>query len=498
MSLKNAQAGVAREALSGRLPIAGGERIYTKYFAFLWTCTAFVVATWSFLVGSQLPYVGDTKLGILGYICGYLVSSALVILAAGMPSYRYGVDTIDAVKSSFGRYGVVLPLFVLLAALVGWTYVLVAMTARGAGNVIQTARDNGGQTPEWLITVIGIAVVVMVWLIASKGPRLFERLNNWVGPGVIVLAAVMLGVLLWKFGPRELLTNVPAAEAYTQDKVMAFAYAAEFGVASGLSWLIVVGALTRHVRSRGHVVGPLMIGGGLLGGKLIVAIAAFGAVTAGTADPTIWMIQLGGSVVGSLSMAVIMVANMATMVVMIYTAGVAIQQVKLFARLPRVVVIGLLTLPGILIAFNTEWLLSKVMVWLSYNGLVFAGILGVMFVDYFVLRRQRLDIAHLYAHSAKAKYWFWGGVNWVAVVVTAASVWFYLWMYNPITLETQLIFALLGAGLPTALLSAFAYYLLSKLITVPLGKGGYPTRSEVAGAVQTTDEDALQELRVGL
>lgn len=493
------QSRIAREALSGRLPITGDERIYTKYSTFLWTCTALSAATWAFLVGSSLPYVGDTKLGIIGLVCGYAISLTLVVLASGMPSYRYGVDTIDATKSSFGRYGMVLPLFGLLATLVGWTYVLVAMTARGATNVIQTARGASGQTPEWLVVVIGIAVVIVVWLITSRGPWLFERLNNWIGPAVIVVVVLMLGVLLWKFGLHAVLfTNVPAEAAYTADKTMSFVYGAEFGVAAGLTWWPAMGALTRLVRSRGHVVGPMVIGGSVLGGGFITAVAAFGAIVAGNPDPTVWMIQLTGGLIGSLSIAVVLVANMATMVMMIYMSGVAIQQVRVFARLRWEIVIGVLMLPAILVAFNTEWLLSKVMEWLTYNGLMFAGILGVTLVDYFMLRHQRLDVAHLYAHSAKAKYWFWGGVNWVAVAVTAASVGFYLWMYDPITLETQPVFRLLGAGLPTALLSGLAYYVLSKLITIPLGKGGYPDTSEAGAAVQTTDKAALQELRVGL
>lgn len=489
----------SRAALAGRLPIVGGERIYTRYSQFFFTCIAFSAATWAFLVGSALPYVGDTKIAMVGFFCGYVVGIVPVVLASGLPSLRYGVDTIDAVKSSFGRYGMVLPLLGLVAMLCGWTYVLVALTARGAGNVIQAARQVDGQTPEWLITVIGVVAAVGVWLLVSRGPRLLERLSNWVGPAVVLVSVVMLGVLLWKFGVRDLVsTNVPAQQAFTTNEVQAFAYAAEFGVAAALTWWPVVGGITRMVRSRRHVMSPLVVGGAVLGGAFIVGVAAFGAVTTGSADPTIWMIRLAGSVVGSLSMAVILVANIATMVIMIYISGVAIQQIRLFARLSWIVVTGLLTLPGLLVAFRTEWVLSKVMTWLSYSGMIFAGIVGVTLVDYFVLRRQRLDIAHLYAHSANGKYWFWGGVNWVAVAVTAASMWLYLWMYDPITLETQPAFQVLGAGLPTILVSALVYYALSRLISIPLGKGGYPAHSEVAGAVQTTDEAALQELRVRL
>ena len=42
---------------------------------------------------------------------------ALVNLASGAPSYKYGTDVIDTAKASFGYRGVIIPLFGLLATL---------------------------------------------------------------------------------------------------------------------------------------------------------------------------------------------------------------------------------------------------------------------------------------------------------------------------------------------------------------------------------------------
>src|ERR1700747_3625294 len=104
------QAQIAREALAGRLPIFPTERLYRRYGSFLWTCTSFSAATWAFLIGGSLPSVGNTVIGISGYLCGVILGLVPVVLASGLPSYRYGIDPIDASKASFGVNGAVLSL----------------------------------------------------------------------------------------------------------------------------------------------------------------------------------------------------------------------------------------------------------------------------------------------------------------------------------------------------------------------------------------------------
>ena len=479
--LKTTQSRVTQEALSGRLPILGGERVYKGYPSFLWTCVAFSAATWAFLIGSYLPYVGNTLAGIAGYTAGMILGMVPVTLASGFASYRYGVETLDAAKAAFGRWGIIVPMIGLVATLAGWTYVVVALTARGAGNVVQQVRGSDGAPSEVLVVTIALVVIVAVWAIASKGPWLFERMSNFIAPGHVIITVVMLVILLAKFGGTDLFSiNVAAADAFTPDKSLGFAYAVEFGVANSLTWWPVMGGLTRLVRKQGHIMGPSVVGVGVLGAAFISAVAAFAGAAYGTADPTIWMIDLGGRVFGSLIVAFVLLANVATMVIMIYLAGVSIQHVKALARLRWDVLIGLLLLPAFFFAFRTEWLLSKVVQWLTYNGVMFVGICGITLVDYFLLRRQKLDVPGLFSRSKRGPYWFWGGVNPVAVIVALGSIAFYLAMYDPITLETHFAFKYFGAGLPTMVLSGLVYWVAMRLLVIPAGKGGYKDDAEPA------------------
>ncbi|GME65164.1 related to uracil permease [Neofusicoccum parvum] len=55
---------------------------------------------------------------------------------------------------------------------------------------------------------------------------------------------------------------------------------------------------------------------------------------------------------------------------------------------------------------------------------VFLGpFMGVMFADYYLVRRQNLKLTALYEMSDKSIYWFWKGVNWRCVIAWALGTW---------------------------------------------------------------------------
>ena len=45
-----------------------------------------------------------------------------------------------------------------------------------------------------------------------------------------------------------------------------------------------------------------------------------------------------------------------------------------------------------------------------------------MLVDYWLIRRARLDVAELYRPDPGGRYWYSGGYNWVALIAVAAGV----------------------------------------------------------------------------
>ncbi|CAG7556358.1 unnamed protein product [Fusarium equiseti] len=61
----------------------------------------------------------------------------------------------------------------------------------------------------------------------------------------------------------------------------------------------------------------------------------------------------------------------------------------------------------------------------SFN--VFLGpLMGIMFADYFILRKRTIKLSELYANSQESIYWYSKGWNWRAAVAWVLGVWFLL------------------------------------------------------------------------
>jgi nucleobase:cation symporter-1, NCS1 family len=491
---------VEKESLSGRLPVLPTERVYKTYGSFLWTMTAFGAATWSFLIGGYLPMLGDWRTAVVGFLVGVLTGMPLVALVSGAPSYKYGTDVIDTAKSSYGNRGVIILLLGLMFTLVGWTYVVEALTSRGAANLATylVSGHMDGQYHERLVIIVANVALLLVWLIASKGPKLFERFNAYIGPFHVVITVVMLAILEYRYGLHHLwVSQFPPEKMITHDRLQGFVYAVELGVSSSLTWWPVMGGLTRLIQHKRHLVGPTVVGAGFIGAGCLATVAALSAISAGTSDPTIWMLALAGPIVGSAVMSVVLAANIATMVIMVYLACISVQQVKALAAIRWEVLVALAVAPGILFSFHTQWVLNSTVSWLSYNGVMFVGVTGIMLSDYFILRKEVLNPVYFFSGNV-GQYAYWGGVNWVAVVVTAVSAAGYLYLYDPVSFKAKPAFFVLGASIPTILFSAVAYYVAARWILAPLGKGGYAGPLNQATNISVSDAVGENMVRVGL
>ena len=461
-------------ALEGRLPVLPAERIYRRYPSFLWTSAAFGCGIWVFLVGSALPMFGDTRLAVIGYAVGLVLGFVPVMLAAGVVPFRYGVDTMDAAKTAWGSSGASLILIGVLSVSLGWATVIMAMIARGGATLVARSAQGADAEPnQILIIVLAALAIVLCWLLVSYGPRLIERVNNVVGPGLVIVAGVALTLLLDHVGAYELWhTNIDPAEALTADRLEAFAYPLEFGIATSLAWWPYLGGLTRMVAFRRHVMGPSQVGCSIIGGAFSAGVAALAATAFGTADPVVWILELGGPVAGTLVVAAILIGNIAVMGLLVYFAAIAVQQIPWLARLPWRGLLAVLLIPSAVAAFYTAWVLDHVLMLTTYIGMLFVGVTGIGLADYFLLRRQSIDPVQLFVRSRHGAYWYWGGVNWIAVVVCALAMVAYFQIYDPFTLRASAIFRYAGAALPVMAGSCVVYYLTMRLIAERAGKGG--------------------------
>jgi cytosine/uracil/thiamine/allantoin permease len=247
-----------------------------------------------------------------------------------------------------------------------------------------------------------------------------------------------------------------------------------------------MGGLYRLLKYRRLAVAPAMVGGTLAGNCLTVMVTAVAAVHFGSADPSVWFVQLAGpiigSVIGSVIVAIVLLLSIAAIAMTLYMSAIAIQQVPLLARMPWTGLLLLVLFPLLLAVWNTAWVLAHVMSFAAFGGLVFFGLSGVTLSDFWLLRRQFIALEHLFVADGAGHYWFWGGFNWIAIGVVAVSAAAYLALLDPISLRAGDAFGFFGAALPVVLASSALYYLLARLIVIPWGRGGYPAQRNTVSA----------------
>jgi NCS1 family nucleobase:cation symporter-1 len=65
---------------------------------------------------------------------------------------------------------------------------------------------------------------------------------------------------------------------------------------------------------------------------------------------------------------------------------------------------------------------AYIFTWLVGYGSLLASFLAVMVVDYWLLRRGRLNVEELYRYGEGGEYWYSKGYNWSALFAVAAGV----------------------------------------------------------------------------
>jgi NCS1 family nucleobase:cation symporter-1 len=110
---------------------------------------------------------------------------------------------------------------------------------------------------------------------------------------------------------------------------------------------------------------------------------------------------------------------------------------------------------------------------LAFIGVGFAPLCGIQIADYYLMRRRRVGIRALFDNGPDSPYRFWGGFNPAALVAMAAGCATYVGLLDPLTYESHGPYAFTTASLPSVLVAALVYCIVTHLWVRPAGKGGY-------------------------
>jgi NCS1 family nucleobase:cation symporter-1 len=462
----------ASDAAISELPTLPGERIW-GFWSFTSVNVGLAIATWAFLTGGTLALFAGAKAAIAASVIGNLIGVALVALTTCIPSAKYGLEQFTALRSVFGLNGtraLTLVLFPLAGA--GWNAILAIMFGRAITNVTNATLGTAFGPDSAFVIGAALLAILVSWLLLVKGPVSIEWVNKIVAPALAAITVLMLVLILTERSWGELLAARPLAPL--GDPALDWAIAVEISLGTGFSWWTITGNLARLTTTQRVSFWPNMIGL-FLASVFAGVVGTFAALALGDSDPTVWMIPLGGVLLGVLALAFIGFANVTSMVSQSYSGSLAIRRAggAPMRRLPWSVQAAVLLAPAALVAFWPGAIYDNYFKFLAWVSIVLAPLCAVYFVDFYLLRRRTLDVRAMYEPEGLSRYSFWWGVNPVAFAAVAAGAVCYWLLLNPLTYESAPPFLYTTASIPAFLVTGVVHYVLTRLFVIPARKGGY-------------------------
>jgi len=411
---------------------------------------------WTNDVQSLAGYTLAASLFITAGINGWFVFAAIVLAGAvvmvlvnlsGRPSVKYGIPYPVMARSSMGVRGAQFPAMVRGIVGIFWygaqTYFASTAVALAINAVFGTAGGGtflGMTGVEWLSYVIVAAFQVALFLRGLAG---ITKFLNFAGPAVYVVMLLLLVAIWWQVG-GELLSSVGtlfAGELSGGAAVVAFFGVVGTMIAYFSAVVINFGDFARFSRNDTQ-----MRKGNLLGLPVSLALFTFLSlfITAGAyivyqdgqGDPltnpadivgqvgnpwltvvaavTFFVATVGINLVANFIPPAYDIANLAPGRINFRLAGYVTAAIGFVVGALWVSVIGNAGLPA----------------FVDTLGAVLAPLYGIMIADYYLIRKQRLNVQDLFSSSPQGAYHFSKGWNQralvsfaVAAVFSIAAVW---------------------------------------------------------------------------
>ncbi|MGH8436298.1 MAG: purine-cytosine permease family protein [Pseudomonas sp.] len=485
---KHEQVDHALEAERGDTPLLPKERMW-GFWEFTYANSALAIATWAFLIGGATALFVGPREGIAAIVIGNILGVLLATFSTCLPCGKYGTEQFTFLRSMFGSNGSRLVYVLAVVFLtMGWLAVLGLMFGRSIDGLAGLVSEHKTDPTGMLVLVSGFVAILLTGFVVAKGPTSIKVFNTIVAPALVIIMGVMLYMILSKHSFAELMA-LPALDAPFADKRVNFMIAVEVNMAAGFSWWPYVGNLARLSKNERTAFWPNIIGifGAASLGEVVGLLAA---AALGNSDPTVWMTHIGGIVFGVIALGFVAFANVTSMINILYTSIVGLRQLagKKLREMNWELLVVLFCVVPALIVFVAPGIYDGFFIFLVWTSALNSALAGIGIADYFFLRRQRMNLRHLYAPEQQSPYRYWKGFNPIALVALAAGFGIYVLVFNPQTLANTTLFTFVTASLPSCLLAGVVHYVLTRVLAERMGWGAYPNSK--TGKPRTLDLDS--------
>jgi nucleobase:cation symporter-1, NCS1 family len=411
---------------------------------------------WTNDVQSLAGYTLAASLFVTAGINGWFVLAAIVLAGAlvmlfvnlsGRPSVKYGVPYPVIARASMGVRGAMFPATVRGIVAIFWygaqTYfasTAVALAINAVIGVTPTGTVLGMTWVDWVSYTVVAGFQIFLFVRGLDG---IVKFLNFAGPAVYVVMVLLLIAIWWQAG-SGLLRAV--GDLFAGEKQGTAAIAAFFGVVGTMiayfaAVIINFGDFARFTRDdkemkRGNLLGLPVSLTFFTFLSLFITAGAYIVFQDGQGDPltnpadivgqvgNVWLSIIAAITFFVATVGINLVANFIPPVYDI----VNLKPDKLNFRIAGFITAAIGFVVGALwISVIGNAGLPK---FVDTLGAVLAPLYGIMIADYFLLRRQRLDLQALYSADPGGIYYFTKGWNvravWafgVAAVFAIAAVW---------------------------------------------------------------------------
>ncbi len=433
------------------------------------TLATTAAATWCYLIGESVAnYLGFVK-GAAALTAGCLIGMLLVLLAAGPACARYGIDSVAATKPQFGSRGWMVPALLQAVSIIGWNSLLIIFFAKSAVQLgVALGVLKAGAHSALLVPMLTLLACGIIFTALRRGATGVSMVSNILFAHVFV-GLWMLYLLVSHRWPELLAAHPPLA---APDRLWNYTTGVELGIGTTLSWWPYIGAMIRMAPDGRTIVLPVFLGMAAPV-PLLSLIGLAGALVLKSSDPAEWLRTVGGPTYAIVSLGFVTAANFGTTTAGIYASAIGLRNFSALQRRSWTMLLLITVTPVALVGiFIPELFFAKFGSFLALIGVAFAPLCGIQMIDYFVLRRRRIDIRAIYSDEPGGPYYFWRGINPAALLALASGCCTYVLLLDPLSYRSSGCYAYSTASLPAAAAAAFVYLLASRFI-IRGGRGGY-------------------------
>ncbi len=450
----------------------------TRHIASLWVGMAICVPTYT-LGGVLTAYfglsVGEALWAI--FLANVIVLIPLVLNA--YPGTKYGIPFPVVLRSSFGIIGSNVPCLIRALIACGW-FGIQTMFGGLAIHLLFSAMSDGWASLGGTGEVIGFFIfwVINLWVVI-RGAESIKMLETLAAP---MLLLVGIGLIVWAY-PQASITELLAKPPNRPEDASFYGYF--FGGLTAMVGFWATLSLNIPDFSRFADSQKSQIKGQIIGLPVTMFLfAALGVILTSASqqlvgetvsDPISLIGKIDSPFWVILSMLMIIVATLSTNTAAnIVSPTNDFQNVapKMVSNTGGVIITGLVgvVLMGWELLKKLEWVVSDVSVeslysnWLIGYSSLLGPIAGIMIVDYFLVKRQTLDLPALYKNNSTYPAWNISGfvaflvpvALTLVAVTTGALSWFYSYGWFTGSLLGGLIYYFMNLNAPAQAATANA------------------------------------------